>query len=84
MATTLRTITSTTSYVSLESRQASKVDILNNSGEVLFIQLAGDTGTGKEISLADGQSCTVPVIANASEVQIKGTAGAAGVQTIVS
>lgn len=82
-ASLLRSVTATTSYVSLESQRASRVSILNKTGATLDIQMASDTGSGKAITLADGGSVVVQVGSNASEVQIKSASGTTGVYLVI-
>jgi len=82
-ASLLRSVTATTSYVSLESQRAERVSILNKTGATLDIQMTNDTGSSKAISLADGLSVVIQVGANANEIQIKSASGTSGVYVVI-
>lgn len=79
----VRSVTATASYASLPALAGTEVSILNNTGAVLDIQFAGDTGSGKEINLDDGQSVRLKVIASAAEIQIKSATGTTGVEVVI-
>jgi hypothetical protein len=78
-ATKLRSVTATTSYVALEDIPCSFVSILNKTGAALLVEIASDSGSGKEVSLADGLSIGIEVISNAKEIRIKSASGTTGV-----
>lgn len=82
-ASQLRAVTATSSFVSLESLEASRVSILNKTGSDLDIQMEGDVDTGHTITLADGLSVVLSVVRNASEVQIKSASGTTGVYVVI-
>lgn len=73
----------TTSYVALAAHRGENVSILNGTGDDLLIRYASETGTGREITLADGQSVGLSICATSSEIQIKAAGAAAGVQVVV-
>ena len=79
-----RTVSSTSSWVALPDLPAGEVDILNSTGESLQLRYAGQTGAGQQITIPDGGSVKASVVANAKEIEIKATTGAAGVQLIIS
>lgn len=83
MASQLRTESVTTSYVALPSLRGTNVSILNKTGADLLIRKAAETTAGYEITLPDGSSVGLSVVANASEIEIKAAAGAFGVNYIV-
>jgi hypothetical protein len=80
----LRTVSSTTGWVALPNLTASQVDILNTTGENLFIRYASETASGQQITLPDERSVALGVNSNSNEIQISATTGAAGVQLIVT
>lgn len=82
-ASLLRSVTATTSYVALESVRCNAVTILNKTGSTLDIQMTNDAGTGKAITLTDGLSVVIQVIASAAEVQIKSASGTTGVYLVI-
>jgi len=81
-ASKLRSVTATASYVALEDIPCSFVSILNKTGAALVIEVASDSGTDKEITLADGLSIGLTVISNAKELRIKSATGTTGVQIV--
>lgn len=83
MASQVRTQSVTTGYVALPDLSAAQVSILNNTGADILIRMASETDTGEEITLADGQSVALRVVANAKEVQIKAAGAASGVQIVI-
>ena len=80
----LRTVSSTSSWVALPDLPAGEVDILNSTGESLQLRYAGEDDAGQQITIPNGGSVSLTVIANAKEIEIKATTGASGVQIIVS
>jgi len=78
-ASKLRSVTATSSYVALEDIPCKFVSVLNKTGAALLIEMAGDSGTGKEVSLADGLSVGLEVVCNAKEIRIKSATGTTGV-----
>lgn len=80
----VRTISSTSSWVALPDLRAGEVDILNSTGESLQLRYASEDAAGQQITIPDGGSVKLSVTANAKEIEIKATTGAAGVQLIVS
>lgn len=80
----VRTLSSTTDWVALPDLPAGELDILNSTGESLQLRYAAEDSLGQQITIPDGGSVTLSVVANAKEVEIKGTAGSTGVQLIVS
>jgi hypothetical protein len=80
----LRSVTATTSYVALEAVPATHVSILNKTGATLLIEHAGDSGTGKEITLADGLSVGLATARSASEIRIKSASGTTGVYVVIN
>lgn len=83
-ATQTRTVSVTTSYVALENLKAKEVSILNNTGANMLIRMVNEPNAGSEITLKDGQSVALAVVANANEIEIKAAAGASGVQIVVN
>lgn len=81
---TTRTQSVTTSWADLPDVRGSEVSILNRTGAALEIRHGGDTDAGEQITISDGQSVALKVAANASEIEIKASAGAAGVQIVVN
>jgi hypothetical protein len=78
-ASILRSVTATASYVALESIKCTSVSILNGTSGTLSIEMAGDSGTNKEIVLPVSASVGIGVVANASEIRIKSASGTTGV-----
>lgn len=78
-----RTQSVTTSWAGLPDLKAERVSLLNKTGADLEIRHAGQTSAGEQITIADGQSVGLQVNWKASEIQIKASAGAAGVQIII-
>lgn len=63
--------------------EGKKADLLNNSGAKLEIRYAHDTTAGHHLSLANGQSVSLPVAMLVSEIQAQG-AGSGDVSILVS
>lgn len=82
MASQLRTVSVTTSYVALADLPCSQVSILNGTGADLLIRMASETTANYEITIADGQSVAISCN-NANNIEIKAAGGAAGVQYVV-
>lgn len=82
-ASKFRSVTATSSYVALEDLPCKFVSILNKTGAALLLEMAGDSDTGREISLADGLSVGVGVVSNAKEVRIKSATGTTGVYVVI-
>jgi hypothetical protein len=83
-ASQLRSVTATSSYVALASIPASRVSILNNgTTNTLLIEMAGDSGTGKEVTIPTGGSVVIGVVANANEIRIKSSSGTTGVSIVI-
>lgn len=72
MATSLRQLDVTTSFVALPEIIASEVSILNTSGAALDIQLTGQDGPDQLITIPDKMSVSLPVVSSAREIRIKG------------
>jgi hypothetical protein len=82
-ASQLRSVTATSSYVALADIPASKVSILNGTSGTLLIEMAGDSGSNKEITIPVGGSVGVSVVANANEIRIKSSSGTTGVSIVI-
>lgn len=82
-ASQLRSVTATASYVALADIPATRVSVLNKTGATLSIEMANDSGSGKEIVLADGLSVGVSVVSNAKEIRIKSASGTTGVYIVI-
>lgn len=82
-ASQLRSVTATASYVALADISATRVSVLNKTGATLSIEMANDSGSGKEIVLADGLSVGVSVVSNAKEIRIKSASGTTGVYIVI-
>jgi hypothetical protein len=82
-ASQLRSVTATTSFVSLEALEAKRVSILNKTGADLDIQMEGDVDTGHTITLADGLSVVLSTVRTAAEIQIKSASGTTGVYVVI-
>jgi hypothetical protein len=82
-ASQLRSVTATSSYVALASIPASRVSILNGTSGTLLIEMAGDSGSNKEITIPVGGSVGVSVVANANEIRIKSSSGTTGVSIVI-
>jgi len=82
-ASQLRSVTATASYVALADIPATRVSILNKTGQTLFIQMASDVTAGREIVLADGLSVGISVVANAKEIRIYSATGTTGVYIVI-
>jgi len=82
-ASQLRSVTATASYVALASIPASRVSILNSTSGTLLIEMAGDSGSNKEITIPVGGSVGVSVVANANEIRIKSSSGTTGVSIVI-
>lgn len=79
----LRTVSVTTSWVSLPDVAGSDVSVLNNTGADLQLRMRDLHTAAEVITLKDGQGMSVGVCASAAEIQILAAAGAAGVHVIV-
>jgi len=82
LATKLRTVSVTTSYVALADIRCQQVQLINNTAAALLVRMESETQTGESISLAVAQSVTINVAQSAKEIAISAAAGAAGVQLI--
>jgi hypothetical protein len=82
-ASILRSVTATASYVALADIPATRVSILNKTGQTLFIEMTNDSAAGKEVVLADGLSLGISVVANAKEIRIKSATGTTGVYVVI-
>jgi len=82
-ASQLRSVTATASYVALADIPATRVSILNKTGQTLSIEMANDSAAGKEVVLADGLSLGISVVANAKEIRIKSATGTTGVYIVI-
>jgi hypothetical protein len=82
-ASQLRSVTATASYVALADIPAARVSILNGTSGTLLIEMAGDSGTNKEITIPVGGSVGVSVVANANEIRIKSSSGTTGVSIVI-
>lgn len=82
-ASQLRSVTATASYVALADIPAARVSILNKTGATLSIEMANDSGSGKEIVLADGLSVGISVVSNTKEIRIMSATGTTGVYIVI-
>jgi len=82
-ASQLRSVTATSSYVALADIPASRVSILNGTSGTLLIEMLGDSGASKEITLPIGGSVGINVVANADEIRIKSVSGTTGVSIVI-
>jgi hypothetical protein len=82
-ASQLRSVTATASYVALADIPATRVSILNGTSGTLLIEMAGDSGSNKEITIPVGGSVGVSVVANANEIRIKSSSGTTGVSIVI-
>ena len=82
MASQLRSASVTSTWTAFASLPATNVSIRNDTGAALLIRKASETTSGYQISLPDGGSVGVSVVANAAEIQI--SAAAAGPTSGVS
>mgnify|MGYP000858781465 CR=1 FL=1 len=82
MASQLRSASVTSTWTALASLPATNVSIRNDTGAALLIRKAAETTSGYQISLPDGGSVGISVVANAAEIQI--SAAAAGPTSGVS
>ena len=82
-ASQLRSVTATASYAALADIPAARVSILNGTSGTLLIEMAGDSGTNKEITIPVGGSVGVSVVANANEIRIKSASGTTGVSIVI-
>ena len=62
---------------------ATRVSILNKTGQTLSIEMVNDSAAGKEVVLADGLSLGISVVANAKEIRIKSATGTTGVYVVI-
>lgn len=83
MASQVRALSTTASYVALPDLKASHVSILNNTAGNLLVRMASEDTATYEITLEDTQSVTLQVNNNAKEVMIKAAGVAAGVQVVI-
>ena len=81
-ASKLRSITATSSYVSLPDLDCSAVSILNSTGATLLIEMDGDSGSGNEIVIPTGSSVVISVANSAKEINIKSASGTTGVYIV--
>ena len=81
-ASKLRSITATTSYVSLPDLDCSAVSILNSTGATLSIEMAGDSAANQEIVIPTGSSVVISVANSAKEINIKSASGTTGVYIV--
>jgi hypothetical protein len=81
-ASQLRSVTATVTYAALADIPASRVSILNKTGQTLSIEMANDSATGKEVVLADGLSIAISVVSSAKEIRIK-SSGTTGVYVVI-
>lgn len=82
-ASQLRSVTATTSYVALADISATRVSILNGTSGTLLIEMAGDSGASKEITIPIGGSVGVSVVSNANEIRIRSVSGTSGVSIVI-
>jgi len=82
-ASQFRSVTATASYVALADIPATRVSILNKTGQTLSIEMVNDSAAGKEVVLADGLSLGISVVANAKEIRIKSATGTTGVYVVI-
>lgn len=77
-------ISVTSDWLTLPDGGAEFVSIQNKSGHAIQIRYAGDTGDGNLNDIDDKDSCGYAVIANANELEIKGTAASNCINLIYS
>jgi len=82
-ASILRSVTATASYVALADIPAVRVSILNGTSGTLLIEMAGDSGASKEITIPVSGSVGISVVANAKEISIKSATGTTGVSIVI-
>lgn len=82
-ASQLRSVTATASYVALADISATRVSILNGTSGTLLIEMAGDSGASKEITIPIGGSVGVSVVSNANEIRIRSVSGTSGVSIVI-
>lgn len=79
----LRTVSVTDSWAALPDEPGENISILNKTGADLEIRHSGQQNAGEQITIADGQSVGLTIAANAKEIEIQATSGAAGVQLVI-
>lgn len=82
MASQLRSASVTSSWVALTALTGRYISILNKTGADLLIRKAAETTAGFVVTLPDGGSVGLSLVANVSEVEI--SAVAAGPTTGIS
>lgn len=85
MASQLRSASVTSSWVALTALAGKNVSILNKTGADLLIRKAAETTAGFVVTVPDGGSVGIALVANASEVEISAAAAGpvAGISYIV-
>jgi hypothetical protein len=74
MASQLRTASVTSSWVALTALKGSNVSILNKTGAALLVRKASETTSGFNVSIPDGSSVGVSIVANVAEIEISAVA----------
>ena len=82
MASQLRSASVTSTWTSLPSLPGTNLSIRNDTGAALLLRKAAETTSGYSISIPDGGSVALSLVANCNEIQI--SAAAAGPTTGVS
>jgi hypothetical protein len=80
----LRKVNCVATWTALPSLAASEVSILNRTGADLEIRFKGETSAGQSIAIPDLGSVSLPVIANANEIEAQGTAGTSTIHLIIT
>ena len=83
MASQTRTVSVTDAWAALADIPAKRVSVLNSTGAALELRMAAETSAGQQITIPDAASVVLSVVSNAKEIQIKASAGAAGVQLVI-
>jgi hypothetical protein len=71
----------TTSWVKLAPKNATNVSIQNKTGAAILVRTERDKDT-EYVTIATGESLSVPVVSNTSEVLIKAASPASGINLI--
>ena len=83
-ASQLRSVTANTTYAALADIAASRVSLLNNgTSNALLLEMAGDSGANKEVTIPAGGSLGLSVVSNANEIRIKSASGTTGVSIVI-
>lgn len=83
MTTQLHTQSTTAGWAALADARGHRARILNKTGAVLDLRMAGNTEAANTITIDDNDEVTLLLSANLREVQIKGAGVAAGVHILL-